>query len=164
MAADYLARYFNGIGLKPLGYAGSYFQGFSFVSGTNTVPHKNYLQIVRDGNAKDAASFDAENDFLPLSFTTNGEVEGQVVFAGYGLVVPGENGYNSYAGLDVKARSLWRSTTSLKRLMRKDSMNLPCTPVCVIRPCRRGNGGKGVIGDDWAEVLNRAGETCSRRK
>ncbi len=104
MAADYLARYFNGIGLKPLGDAGSYFQGFSFISGTKTVPHKNYLQVVRDGNAKDTASFDAENDFLPLSFTTNGEVEGQVVFAGYGLVVPGENGYNSYAGLDVKGK------------------------------------------------------------
>ncbi|HJW86958.1 MAG TPA: M28 family peptidase [Candidatus Brocadiaceae bacterium] len=104
MASDYLARYFNGIGLKPLGDAGSYLQEFSFVSGIKTVPHRNYLQIVRDGNTKDAVLFDTEKDFLPLSFTTNGEVEGQVVFAGYGLVVPGENGYDSYTGLDVKGK------------------------------------------------------------
>src|SRR5205814_10608488 len=43
-------------------------------------------------------------DFRPLGFTENGESRGDVVFAGYGLVVPGEGAlrYDSYAGLDVK--------------------------------------------------------------
>jgi len=46
-------------------------------------------------------SFAAGRDFQPLSFTANGEVEGSVVFVGYGLSVPGKNGYDSYAGVDV---------------------------------------------------------------
>src|SRR5439155_6610994 len=39
----------------------------------------------------------------PLSFTSNGELEGEVVFAGYGLTVAGKaaEGYNSCSGLDV---------------------------------------------------------------
>jgi hypothetical protein len=44
-------------------------------------------------------------DFRPLSFSDSGKVEGEVVFAGYGLSVPEGNGtfrYNSYDGLDVK--------------------------------------------------------------
>ena len=50
------------------------------------------------------------------SFTSNGEFEGEVVFAGYGLKVPGKagEGFDSYAGLDVTSKSsvalyfLWR--------------------------------------------------------
>ena len=39
-----------------------------------------------------------------LSFSDNGDVEGPVVFAGYGIVVPDSQGfgYDSYATLDVK--------------------------------------------------------------
>src|SRR5204863_3919090 len=39
-----------------------------------------------------------------LSFSDNGDVEGNIVFAGYGIVVPESQnfGYDSYAGLDVK--------------------------------------------------------------
>lgn len=48
--------------------------------------------------------FSVERDFQPLSFSRNGVVEGEVVFVGYGLTVPGElgEGYDAYAGLDVK--------------------------------------------------------------
>ena len=47
--------------------------------------------------------FGVETDFMPLSFSRNGVVEGEVVFVGYGLTVPGEMGvgYDSYAGIDV---------------------------------------------------------------
>ena len=47
--------------------------------------------------------FGVEADFMPLSFSRNGVVEGEVVFVGYGLTVPGEMGvgYDSYAGIDV---------------------------------------------------------------
>jgi hypothetical protein len=45
-----------------------------------------------------------DEDFRPLTFTADGEVESEVVFAGYGLSLPGESGkgYDSYQGLDVK--------------------------------------------------------------
>ena len=42
--------------------------------------------------------------FSAASFYESGEASGEVVFAGYGLVAPGDHGarYDSYAGLDVK--------------------------------------------------------------
>jgi hypothetical protein len=60
------------------------------------------LEISTGDAASARAKLDA--DFRPLGFTENGESKGEVVFAGYGLVVPGEAGarYDSYAGLDVK--------------------------------------------------------------
>ena len=44
------------------------------------------------------------SDVQALSFSDNADITGQVVFVGYGLVVPeGQDfGYDSYAGLDVK--------------------------------------------------------------
>lgn len=104
MASSYIADYFKNIGLKPFGDKGTYFQEFPFVSGVKLIPDKNHFQIIKKGNTSETLHFDVNKDFLPLAFTTNGEVEGQVVFAGYGLSMPGNEtkGYDSYAGLDVK--------------------------------------------------------------
>jgi len=45
-----------------------------------------------------------ESDVRALSFSDNGDLDGTVVFAGYGIVVPESQdfGYDSYATLDVK--------------------------------------------------------------
>ncbi|MCR4321316.1 MAG: M28 family peptidase [Candidatus Brocadiaceae bacterium] len=104
MASDYIVAYFKEIGLKAIGGNGSYFQEFPFTSGVKIVSSQNHLQIRKEGNEKETTKFEVNKDFTPLSFTANGEVEGQVVFAGYGLIVPGNNGvsYDSYAGLNVK--------------------------------------------------------------
>ena len=104
MASDYIATYFEEIGLKPIGDNKNYFQEFPFTSGVKILSSQNHFQIRKEGNEKGTTTFEVNKDFTPLSFTANGEVEGQVVFAGYGLIVPGNNGvsYDSYAGLDVK--------------------------------------------------------------
>ncbi|OOP55552.1 MAG: peptidase M28 [Candidatus Brocadia carolinensis] len=104
MAAHYLAGYFNEIGLKPLGDKGSYFQEFPFISGSKLITDQNHFQLRKEGDEKKTITFEVEKDFLPLAFTANGEVDGEVVFAGYGLSVPGNeaNRYDSYAGIDVK--------------------------------------------------------------
>ena len=104
MASDYIAAYFEEIGLKAIGDSESYFQEFPFTSGVKIVSSQNHLQIKKEGHEKEITEFEVNKDFIPLAFTTNGEVEGNVVFAGYGLIVPGNNGvsYDSYAGLDVK--------------------------------------------------------------
>ncbi len=104
MASDYIAAYFEEIGLKAIGDNKNYFQEFPFTSGVKIIPDQNRLQIKKEGNEKGTTNFEVNKDFTPLSFTANGEVEGNVVFAGYGLIVPGNNGvsYDSYAGLDVK--------------------------------------------------------------
>src|SRR5207249_12077499 len=51
-----------------------------------------------------AAATPAGNVVRALSFSDNGDVDGPVVFAGYGIVVPETQGfaYDSYATLDVK--------------------------------------------------------------
>ena len=96
-----------------------YFQKFQFTAGRKLIPNENRLWLTRPTEAgQDAGQsahaghtqkadetleFDVETDFMPLSFSRNGVVEGEVVFVGYGLTVPGEMGvgYDAYAGIDV---------------------------------------------------------------
>ena len=102
-AADYIAGSLSRAGLKPLGGDGTFFQPFEFNAGVKPVPSENLLRIRRTDSDTAPIAFNPETDFQPLSFTENGSAEGEVVFAGYGLSVPGRGGeaYDSYAGLDV---------------------------------------------------------------
>jgi hypothetical protein len=101
LAADYLAEHLHRAGLKPVGNRADLFYPFEFTAGVKVVTNANRLEVISDGGAP--ARFEVEQDFRPLSFTANAEAEGEVVFAGYGLSVPGKpgEGYDSYAGLDV---------------------------------------------------------------
>ncbi len=99
-AADFAAGLFQMLNLKPLG--ADFFQTFEFSAGERLIAEKCALAINAAG--KDSSSA-LDKDFRPLAFSDNGEAEGEVVFAGYGLSVPedGKNTrYNSYEGLDVK--------------------------------------------------------------
>jgi Tol biopolymer transport system component len=93
--AKWLANYLRENGLKS--FAENYALPFQFNAGERVLPDKTRLEI-----SGTAAKLDS--DFRPLAFSENGEASGEVVFAGYGLVVPGEGParYDSYAGLDVK--------------------------------------------------------------
>jgi hypothetical protein len=99
-AADYLAEKLREAGLRPFSSDGNWFQEFPFNAGVRVVTNQNQLSVLQ---GEVATVFVAEHDFRPLSFTANATVEGEVVFAGYGLTVPGKpgEGYDSYAGLDV---------------------------------------------------------------
>jgi Tol biopolymer transport system component len=103
LAADYIAANLKQDGLRPLGGKGSFFQEFEFTAGVNVVTNENKLAVFRPGAPPSETRFEPERDFRPLALTANGEVEGPVVFAGYGLSIPGQpgEGYHSYAGLDV---------------------------------------------------------------
>ncbi|NDF01664.1 MAG: peptidase M28, partial [Verrucomicrobia bacterium] len=100
-ASTFIADYFKSIGLAPLTKA-DFFQSFEFNSGVRLVTNQNTFTLTRT-NAEAPVSFAVEQDFRPLSLSASGEVQGDVVFAGYGLSVPGKlgEGYDSYAGLDV---------------------------------------------------------------
>jgi Tol biopolymer transport system component len=101
-AGDYIAKQFDAAGLQPMGDKDSYFQKFPFTSGVKIEKKKNSLRVMTaDGQQID---FAVDEDFRPLAFTENAKVEGEVVFAGYGLRAPGDQqtGYDSYDGLDVK--------------------------------------------------------------
>jgi Tol biopolymer transport system component len=93
LAADFIAEELKRAGLQPINRQTGWFHQFEFTAGVEAVPGSN--RVVVGGQAY------GEKDCQPLSFTANGRAEGSVVFAGYGLVVPGKEGYDSYSGLDV---------------------------------------------------------------
>lgn len=102
-AADYIAARLQDAKLNPAGDNNTFFQRFEFKAGVRVLKEKN--ELVLRGDAKsEPVRFQVEKDFAPLSFTENQTVDAEVVFAGYGLSVPGQGaeGYDSYAGVDVK--------------------------------------------------------------
>ena len=104
-AAEHIASQFAQLNLKPIGDEQSYFQAFEFTAGRRIISEENRFHITRQVHGSEQVmEFSVEKDFQPLSFSRNGVVEGEVVFVGYGLSVPGElgEGYDAYAGLDVK--------------------------------------------------------------
>lgn len=96
MAADYIVSALQKLGAKPLPGQSDYRIPFEFTAGTRdggssiTIAAQNYIAGAENVRA--------------LSFSDNGQVTGDVVFAGYGIIVPdGQDfAYDSYATLDVK--------------------------------------------------------------
>ncbi|MDE0424021.1 MAG: M28 family peptidase [Candidatus Poribacteria bacterium] len=104
-AAEHIATQFEALNLKPIADEQSYFQKFEFTAGRRIIAEENRFHITRQMHGSEQViEFSVEQDFQPLSFSRNGVVEGEVVFVGYGLTVPGElgEGYDAYAGLDVQ--------------------------------------------------------------
>ncbi len=99
-ATAYVAAYLEGLGLQPAGKDGSFFHEFQFTSDVKLGP-KNQLQF---GNKQ----YEVGKDWRPVFFSQMGEIEPtEVVFAGYGIVAPGEEGqpeYDSYVHLDVESK------------------------------------------------------------
>jgi Tol biopolymer transport system component len=100
LAADFIAEQLTLAGLKPAGTNNALFQSFEFNAGVRVITNANQLTVSAESLA---AVFAVEKDFRPLSFTANAEAEGEVVFAGYGLSVPGKagEGYDSYTGINA---------------------------------------------------------------
>ena len=98
LAAEYIARELQRMGAQPLPGAKDLFHTFEFTSGTRDGGSKVTVAAAGKTSTFDAPSVQA------LSFSDTGKVSGEVVFAGYGLVVPDNQnfGYDSYVGLDVK--------------------------------------------------------------
>jgi Tol biopolymer transport system component len=101
MAADYIIKQFEMTGLQPVNPDGGFRHEFEFTAGVKLTAGANHFEISRKDST---ARIRLDEEFRPLAFSMDAEVEGEVVFAGYGLSVPGERGegYDSYAGLDVK--------------------------------------------------------------
>ncbi len=101
-AAEYVAAAFARAGLAPAGEHGTYFQGFDFTAAVSLGPD-NRLAV--DGVETVP---DLQRDWRPLGLSASGAVgPAEVVFAGYGLVVPGEGqlaAYDSYADLEVDGK------------------------------------------------------------
>jgi Tol biopolymer transport system component len=107
LAADYIAAQMRRIGLQPVSTNDGFFQPYEFTAGARVLTNANRLVVAHAGMVTASpvppVEFALERDFRPLSFSANAEAEGEVVFVGYGLSVPGKpgEGYDSYAGVNV---------------------------------------------------------------
>ena len=108
-AGEFIIDHFKKIGLKPLNNsfkneflysAGLSLDPSSFVSFKYTVqkpglPPEMWKVLERKWNAG--------SDWLPVGFSSDGEVTGQLVFAGYGVTAK-EINYDDYDGIDVRGK------------------------------------------------------------
>ena len=92
-AAHYIAAQFKSFGLNPTELP------FPVALGAH-LGSKNHLKFKEPNETKSLAS---GKDFLPLSFSSSGELHSSVVFAGFGITNKKEN-YDDYAGLDVTGK------------------------------------------------------------
>ena len=107
LAGDYLAAQLRRIGAKPLPGHTDFFLPFEFTAGTRDGGSDVAVRrsSTTSAGGVDSTVVDSKGSAArALSFSDNGDLDGTVVFAGYGLVVPESQGfgYDSYAGLDVK--------------------------------------------------------------
>jgi hypothetical protein len=98
-AARHIAEVFRAAGVRPGGDGGhSYFQTFSVPTGIRLGP-RNTLALV----APAARALTLGTDFTPLAVSSDGAVEGEIVFVGYGITAP-DLQYDDYAGVDARGR------------------------------------------------------------
>ncbi len=95
-AANLIVKRYKELEISPAGTHG-YMQPFTLITGAK-LKSDNRLVIVEGGTKKELKT---NQDFVPFSFSSSGQVEGEMVFAGYGVTAD-EYQYDDYAGLDVK--------------------------------------------------------------
>src|SRR3954470_6723573 len=94
-ASEYIANQFRTLGLKPAGDKGTYFENFQITTGTAYGPH-NAVTV-------DNRKLTIDTDFEPLSISLPAQIDGPLVFAGYGITAP-DLQWDDYSGLDVKGK------------------------------------------------------------
>lgn len=99
LAAGYIAGQFAAAGLKPGGPDGTYFQEF-IIERRPELGDDTILRAETDSGEIDA---ELQAEFVPFGFSAQGDFEGDLVFAGYGITNP-DKSYDDYAGIDVKNR------------------------------------------------------------
>ena len=95
IAEEYIAGQFAETGLSPLPGEEDYFLEFELQSASYS-PSTTYLAIGE-------STFQAGVGFRPFPFSDSGTVEGEVVFAGYGITAP-EYGHDDYEDLNVQGK------------------------------------------------------------
>lgn len=98
-AADYIKSQFSSIGLLPGDSDGDFFQDFEIFSDVS-LSQNNRLEINNNGSV---SSYEPGPLYTPLYFSANGEIEGDVVFAGYGITAP-ELGWDDYEDIDANGK------------------------------------------------------------
>ncbi len=94
-AATYITQQLQALGLKPAKGQAAYTNTFEYMADLKPGGHPTQLAF-----AGKQSGFVVDRDISSLAFTSSETVSGELIFAGYGLSVPG--GYNSFEGIDLK--------------------------------------------------------------
>jgi hypothetical protein len=97
-ATRYIADHFARLGLEPAGEQKSFFQTVRMPGRIEVDPSCRFEVAGAEG-----PPLAVNEDWRPFSLSISGEVEGDVVFAGYGITAPAL-AYDDYDGLDVKGK------------------------------------------------------------
>jgi hypothetical protein len=101
--AEWLAGQFSEWGLTPAGDDRGWFQWYN-IPYTIVFPDCGLtLHIPLKKGAEILKHYQYITEYVPGSTSGNGEVTGEVVYAGYGITAP-ELNYDDYKGIDVKGR------------------------------------------------------------
>lgn len=101
--AEWLAGEFRDWGLTPAGDNGTWFQWYN-IPYTLVLPDCGLsMQIPLKNGASIIKNYKYVTEYMPGSTSGNGEVTGEVVYAGFGVTAP-ELGYDDYSGIDVKGK------------------------------------------------------------
>jgi microsomal dipeptidase-like Zn-dependent dipeptidase len=95
-AAKWVSDKFSTWGLKPAGENGTYFQEFPLSVYKSDF---DYPKLMID----ERQFYYSDRDFSIMQYSGGGIIEGEVVFAGYGITSK-ENGLDEYDGLDVEGK------------------------------------------------------------
>jgi len=100
LAAEYIAERFSSLGLVPADTIdGDYNQEFEITTAVS-LGDGNRLAITTSAGALEPC---VEQGYIPLCMSADGTVEGEVVFAGYGITAP-EYGWDDYEKVDAGGR------------------------------------------------------------
>jgi aminopeptidase YwaD len=95
LAAEYIRKELTSFGLKPL--TGDGLQRFQVTK--RVVAGKNNSLVIN------GTSYTVDKDFMPLSFSSNGSLESEVIFAGYGFSINTDSlKWDDYKAADVKGK------------------------------------------------------------
>lgn len=101
MAVDYVTDQFKKMGVAPGGDGGGFTQ--KLIIRKSTVDNRSAVAVLKDKNGNiDSLTFVKDFTPSPHPLTANASAECQLVFAGYGIEIPG--GYSDYKGIDVKGK------------------------------------------------------------
>tara|TARA_B100000315_G_scaffold260807_1_gene325635 strand:+ start:26066 stop:27847 length:1782 start_codon:yes stop_codon:yes gene_type:complete len=98
-SARYIAKQFKNFDLKPVGENTNFKKQFKFVSDVK-LGRKNKLELFHQSST---FLYQLNVDYRPLGFSQSGEIEGNLVFAGYGISAD-DLDYDDYTGIDVEGK------------------------------------------------------------
>ena len=100
LAAEYIARQFADVGLKPAGDEGTYFQEFEVERGKKLNDSAAVLKV--EGVDQ---RWKVRKDWIPLPFTAMNDVDGPLAFVGYGIQADAYD-YDDYADFEATGKIL----------------------------------------------------------